>query len=290
MTAVATAGRRFGGLGAATVGRRRVNGLAVYAISYLAFIYVPVLFLPLFSFNDSIYIAFPLKGFTFEWYYEMVNSRGLVRALENSLKVAAIVSVLSTILGTLAAKAVTRYRMPGKAPVVGFILIPLVIPGIIVGIALLVIANQVGVPLSLYTIGAAHMLECTAFSMVVMISRLEGFDKNLEEASLDLGENAWWTFRRVTLPLAIPGLIASLLLTFTISFDEFILAFFLAGNEATLPIYIWSQLRFPSKLPSVLALGACILVASFILVTFAEWVRRRGSKGTQVKAVSEVAR
>lgn len=290
MTAVATAERRFGGLGATTAGRRRVNGLVIYAISYLAFIYVPVLFLPLFSFNDSIYIAFPLKGFTFEWYHQMVNSRGLVAALQNSLKVAAIVSVLSTILGTLAAKAVTRYRMPGKAPAVGFILIPLVIPGIIIGIALLVIANQVGVPLSLYTIGAGHMLECTAFSMVVMISRLEGFDKNLEEASLDLGENAWSTFRRVTFPLAIPGLIASLLLTFTISFDEFILAFFLAGNEATLPIYIWSQLRFPTKLPSVLALGACILAVSFIVVTFAEWVRRRGVKGIQVKAVSEVPR
>jgi len=140
------------------------------------------------------------------------------------------------------------------------------------------------------TIGIGHMLECTAFSMVVMISRLEGFDKNLEEASLDLGENAWSTFRRVTFPLAIPGLIASLLLTFTISFDEFILAFFLAGNEATLPIYIWSQLRFPTKLPSVLALGACILGVSFIVVTFAEWVRRRGVKGIQVRAVSEVPR
>jgi spermidine/putrescine transport system permease protein len=121
--------------------------------------------------------------------------------------------------------------------------------------------------------------------MLVMISRLEGFDKNLEEASLDLGEGAWMTFWRVTFPLAIPGIIASLLLSFTISFDEFILAFFLAGTDVTLPVYIWSQLRFPAKLPSVLALGACILVASFVVVSFAEWFRRRG---TQLKTASGV--
>ena len=263
-------------MNASVTGAGRFGGLGVYAVVYLVFIYVPVLFLPLFSFNDSIYIAFPLKGFTFEWYQKMVDSPGLIVALQNSLKVGVVVAVLSTILGTLAAKAVTRYRMPGRGPLVGFIMLPLVIPGIIMGIALLVLSKRAGVPLSLFTIGTGHLLVCVPFSMLVMISRLEGFDKNLEEASLDLGENAWTTFWRVTFPLAIPGLIASLLLTFTISFDEFILAFFLAGTDVTLPVYIWSQLRFPRKLPSVLALGACILAASFVVVTFAEWFRRRG--------------
>jgi spermidine/putrescine transport system permease protein len=142
-----------------------------------------------------------------------------------------------------------------------------------------------GFSLSLYTIGLGHMLVSVPFSMLVMISRLEGFEKAMEEASQDLGENAWITFWRVTFPLSVPGLIASLLLCFTISFDEFILAFFLAGTDVTLPVYIWSQLRFPSKLPSVLALGACILVASFVLVSFAEWFRRRG---VQVKTTSGV--
>lgn len=263
----------------------RFGALGIYTITYLAFIYIPVLFLPLFSFNDSIYIAFPLKGFTLDWYTQMINSSALVVALGNSLKVGAVVAVLSTVLGTLAAKAVTRYRMPGRGPIVGFIMIPLVIPLIILGIALLVVVNMIGVSLSLFTIGIAHMLICVPFSMLVMISRLEGFDKSMEEAALDLGENPWWTFWRVTFPLALPGLIASLLLAFTISFDEFILAFFLAGTEVTMPIYIWSQLRFPAKLPSVLALGACILVISFVLVTFAEWFRRRG---VQIKTTSGV--
>jgi spermidine/putrescine transport system permease protein len=259
-------------------GTRRgwLDGFAVYAVVYLTFIYLPVLFLPLFSFNDSIYVAFPLKGFTFEWYEKMVSNPGLIDALMNSVKVGAVVAVLSTMFGTLAAKAVTRYRMPGRGPTIGFIMIPLVIPEIILGIALLVLANMGGIPLTLFTIGFSHMLLCVPFSMLVMISRLEGFDKSLEEAALDLGENAWGTFWRVTFPLALPGIVASLLLTFTISFDEFILAFFLAGTDVTLPLFIWSQLRFPPRLPSVLALGATILVASFVVVAFAEWFRRRG--------------
>lgn len=254
----------------------RYGALGVYAVLYLAFVYIPVMFLPLFSFNDSIYIAFPLQGFTLEWYEQMANSDGLIDALYNSIKLGCVVAVLATILGTFAAKAVTRYKMPGRGPVITFIMLPLVIPGIILGIALLVIANMSGVALSLFTIGLGHLMVSTPFAMLVMVSRLEGFDKNLEEASKDLGDSPWATFRRVTFPLALPGIIASLLLSFTISFDEFILAFFLSGNEATLPVYIWGQMRFPTRLPTVLALGACILMVSFVVVTFAEWYRRRG--------------
>lgn len=260
----------------ASVKGPRYGALGVYAVLYLAFVYIPVMFLPLFSFNDSIFIAFPLQGFTLEWYEQMANSDGLIDALYNSIKLGCVVAVLATILGTFAAKAVTRYKMPGRGPVITFIMLPLVIPGIILGIALLVIANMSGVGLSLYTIGLGHLMVSTPFAMLVMVSRLEGFDKNLEEASKDLGDSPWATFWRVTFPLALPGIIASLLLSFTISFDEFILAFFLSGNETTLPVYIWSQMRFPTKLPTVLALGACILMVSFVVVTFAEWYRRRG--------------
>ena len=257
---------------------RATGGLATYSVLYLVFLYVPVLFLPLFSLNDSIYIAFPLKGFTTKWYVQMIETENLLIALGNSVKVAAVVSVISTILGTMAARAFTRYRFAGRRPMLGLLVLPLVVPGIILGIALLIMMNYVGIPLSLFTIGAAHMLIATPFATFIMISRLDGFDANLEEASRDLGESGWTTFWRVTFPLALPGIVASLLLTFTESFDEFILAFFLSGNEATLPLYIWSQLRFPRNLPVVLALGACILMASFIVITFAEWVRRQGVK------------
>lgn len=257
---------------------RLPDGLLGYSILYLVFLYVPVLFLPLFSFNDSIYISFPLSGFTTRWYEKMIETGVLLTALGNSVKVAVFVSIISTVLGTLAARAFTRYRFVGRKPMLGLLVLPLVVPGIILGIALLIMMNWAGIELSLFTIGAAHVLIATPFATFVMISRLEGFDANLEEASRDLGESGWTTFWRVTFPLAYPGIVASLLLTFTESFDEFILAFFLAGNEATLPLYIWSQLRFPKTLPVVLALGACILLFSFIVITFAEWVRRRGVK------------
>jgi spermidine/putrescine transport system permease protein len=255
----------------------RFDALGGYAIFFVVLLYGPVLLLPMFSFNESIYIAFPLKAFTTRWYAEMVHNPSLMAALRNSLKVGVSVAFISTALGLLAAKAVTRYRLPAQGPIVGMIMIPLVVPSIILGVALLVILRKVfDVPLSLWTIGAGHVLICTPFAMLVLISRLEGFDKSLEEASLDLGESAWSTFWRVTFPLALPGIVSSLLLTFTESLDEFVIAFFLAGNESTLPLFIWSQLRFPNKLPGVLALGSCILVLSFIVVVLAEMVRRRG--------------
>jgi spermidine/putrescine transport system permease protein len=254
------------------------DGLLIYAILYLVFIYLPVLFLPLFSFNNSTYITFPLKDFTLKWYAKMINSPGLLEALFNSIKVGLFVAIFSTILGLLAAKSVTRYRFKGRGPLVSFIMIPLVIPEIILAISLLILISQANIPLSLWTIGFSHLLLCIPFSMLILISRMEGFDKSLEEAALDLGENPWMTFWRVTFPIVLPGIVASLLLTFTISFDEFVLAFFLSSTDATLPIYIWSSLRFPTKIPAILALGASIFVISFFVVTFAEWVRRRGVK------------
>ncbi len=262
--------------------RLKVDALFAYAILFVLFLYGPVLLMPLFSFNDSIYIAFPLKDFTFKWYEQMAASSGLMDSLRNSLKVGVSVAVISTVLGLLAAKAITRYRLPGQGPVVGMIMLPLVVPSIILGLALLVIVRKVfDLPLSLYTVAAGHILLCTPFSMLVLISRLEGFDKSLEEASLDLGENGWTTFWRVTFPLALPGVVSSLLLSFTESFDEFVFAFFLSGNETTLPVYIFSQLRFPNRLPGVLALGSCILVLSFAVVVLSELIRRRGVQSSK---------
>ena len=260
-----------------SLSRHRFGVLGIYTVIYLGFIYLPVLLLPLFSFNDALYVAFPIKSFTLDWYKEMMGHENMLRALRNSFKVGITAAVLSTVLGMLAAKAFTRYKLPGQSGLIGFLSIPLVIPLIILGIALLVVLSRLGIQLSLVTITLGHVVYCLPFAMFILMSRLEGFDKSVEEAAMDLGEGAWMTFWRVTFPIALPGIIASLLLTFTISFDEFLLAFFLAGDELTLPIYIWSQLRFPKKLPSVLALGSMILIASFILVTIAELIRRSGN-------------
>lgn len=258
------------------------GGLVVFAFAYLLFLYVPVLFLPVFSFNDSIFIAFPLKGFTTKWYEQAFADDDMLNALIASLQVGAIVAILSTILGLFGAKAVTRYRMPGQAAVTGLIMLPLFIPEIILGISLLILINGLDIPLSLFTVGIGHVMLCTPFAMAVLTSRLDGFDRSLEEASMDLGESPWMTFWRVTFPLVAPGIVSSLLLTFIVSFDEFLLSFFLAGAQPTLPVYIWSQLRFPNKLPGVLALGALILISSCVLVVIAEWVRQLGTSERKV--------
>jgi len=255
--------------------------LQVYAVIFLIFLYVPVLFLPLFSFNDSIYVRFPIEGFTVKWYGELMNRQPVWDALMNSIKVGMATAAFSTTLGIFAAKAITRYRIPGKAPLVGFIMLPLVVPGIIFGVALLVLMSQMGVPLSLYTVTVGHVIICLPFSIATLLPRFEGFDASIEEASADLGENGWWTFWRVTFPMVFPGILASLLLTFTVSFDEFIMAFFLTGTDPTLPMYIWSQLRFPQEFPSVLALSSIIIIVSFVIVFAGQWINRDATFGAE---------
>ena len=252
------------------------KAIIFYAALFLLFLYIPVLLLPLFSFSESQYMQFPITNWTLERYATMWEKKKLQDALFASIKVGVFASVASTIIGTLAARAVTKYKFPLKTSVLGFIMLPMVFPEIIMGVGLLIFATTVGMNLSLITVTIGHVLICLPFAVVVIISRLEGFDRGLEEASLDLGENAWNTFRRITFPIIWSGILASLLLTFTISFDEFLIAFFLSGDEPTLPIYIYGQLRHVKNIPYMLSLGSVILVVSFITITLSEWIRRRG--------------
>jgi spermidine/putrescine transport system permease protein len=260
----------------------RARALTAYAVAYLIFLYGPVLLLPVFSLNDSIYIAFPLKAFTFNWYRQMAENQELLDALQASLQVGASVAVISTALGMLAAKALAHGRVPGRALVVGFIMLPLIIPSLVMAVALLVVMRQIfDLELSLVTVAAGHVMLCVPYATLVMISRFEGFDRNLEEASRDLGDSAWQSFWRITVPLAWPGILSSLLLCFSASFDEYLFAAFLSGDRATLPLFIFSQLRFAQKLPGVLALGSCILAGSVVLVVVAAWLRRLGLQGSR---------
>ena len=253
------------------------RGLLIYAVVYVAFLYAPVVLLPLFSFNDSIFIRFPLSGFTTRWYREMAADQAMQAALWNTLKVGSVAALGSTILGLLTAKALSQGHLPGRSFLLGFTSLPLFVPEIVLGIALLLLVTTVGIPLSLISVAIGHLLICLPFAVAVLLARFEGFDSSLEEASRDLGEDGWMTFWRVTFPLMLPGIVSSLLLTFIVSFDDFMIAFFLSGTEATLPVYIWGELRFPARLPRVLALGATILIASALLIVLAEWLRRAGT-------------
>ena len=254
--------------------------LAFYVTVYVAILYFPVLLLPVFSFNNSATPKLPLSGFTFKWYESLSTNATMHAAAWNSLVVGASAAVLSTILGICAARAITRYSFRGKGAATGLIMAPLVLPEIIIAISLLVVLLGLGLELSLLTVIVGHLLICVPYSVTVLVSGFEGFDPNMEAASRDLGETAWGTLRRITLPMLMPSIISSLLVTFTISLDEFILAFFLSGTEPTLPVYIWGQLRFAAKLPNVLALGSILIAASLVMLTAAEIIRRRAERKT----------
>lgn len=253
-----------------------MKSLRVYAALYLLFLYAPILLLPLFAFNDGTIIAFPLQGFTLQWFAALLDTPALHEATLNSVIIATSVAIFSTVLGLFAARAATRYGFPGKAGIVGFIMLPLVLPEVIVAISLLLVLMQLGLTTGTWSIIAGHTLICTPFAIAILQGSFANLDRSLEEAAVDLGETPWSTFRLVTLPLVMPGIIASLLICFTISLDEFIIAFFLSGNEPTLPVYLWGQLRFPARLPVVMALGTILVALSVVLLIIAEAARRRG--------------
>lgn len=251
--------------------------LHAYAIFFVVFLYGPVLLMPLFSVNDSNFATFPMQGFTLRHYGGMAANTSMMASLRNSLTVGIGVSIVATVLALPAALALTRHRVPGAPAILSFMMLPLIVPSIVLGVALLVIILRIlGIQLSLWTVAAGHLMVCIPFAMTVLMARLEGFDPSLEEASGDLGAPGFSTFLRVTLPLAAPGVISSLLMCFIISFDEFVISFFLTGTDNTLPVFLFSQLRFPNRLPGTLALGSLILVGSALVVLFAEYVRRRG--------------
>ncbi len=247
-----------------------------YALLYLLFLYAPILLLPVFAFNAGTIIAFPLQGFTTDWFAQMFGNVALRTALTNSLIIAGSSAVLATILGVFAARASTRFHFPAKGAAMSLIMLPMVLPEIILAMSLLVVLLGVGFDLSLMTVIAGHVLICMPFTIAILTTAFNSLDRSLEEAAYDLGEGKFSTFRLIILPLVLPGIISSLLMSFTISLDEFILAFFLAGKEPTLPTYIFSQLRFPKNIPVIMALGTVLVLLSIILLTIAEYYRRRG--------------
>ncbi|MDG4648348.1 ABC transporter permease [Roseibacterium sp. SDUM158017] len=261
----------------------KARPLVLFTLLYLVVLYAPILLLPIFAFNDGTIIAFPLQGFTTQWFGLLLETPALHQATRNSLVIAVSVAILATCLGLFAARAATRYRFPAKTGIMGFIMLPLVLPEVIVAISLLVVLMQLGLESGLWSIVLGHTLLCMPFAIAILQGSFANMDQSLEEASIDLGETPWSTFRLVTLPLVAPGIVASLLICFTISLDEFIIAFFLSGNAPTLPVYLWGQLRFPARLPMIMALGTILVILSIALLVIAETFRRRGLRRAGVK-------
>ena len=261
----------------------KIPVLRIYTVVYLLFLYCPIVILPIFAFNNSTAVAFPLQGFTTEWFGNVFHDAVLGQALKNSLLVAASTAVLATFLGTLAARANTRYQFKAAGPLMGLIMLPMVLPEIIMAMALLVVLLSIGIPLSLFTIILGHVLVCTPFAVAILTSAFQSLDKSLEEAAYDLGVGPFSTFRLIILPLVMPGIISSMLICFTISLDEFIVANFLGSGEPLLSTFIYGHLRFPKNVPNIMALGTILVGVSVTLLALAEFFRRRGLARTGAK-------
>ena len=261
-------------------------GLKAYLGLYLLFLYLPLLLIPLFSFNDSVQAAFPLKGFTLDWYKALAGNERLGVATLNSLMVALAASLIATGAGTTIAYAATRRR--GRfAPLFSALArLPILVPGVILGIGTLILVNLIGLGPSLTAVTLGHVAFTLPITVTLIGTRLALVPKTLEEAALDLGAHEWMVLRRIVLPIAAPAILSAFMLAFVTSFDEFIVAFFLTGTDATLPVYIWSQLRFPKELPSVMALGSLVLTASVVLVLVADRIGRLGLRSAAAPTVA----
>ncbi len=253
-------------------------GTLYYALLAL-FMYLPIVMLVVFAFNDSPLMVFPLKGFTLRWFGALAQATEMLKAARNSLLLGLASSLVATLLGTMAAIATMRYRFALKGLFLAVASMPLVIPYVVLGVALLILFSTAGVPLSLFTVGVGHVIISVPYVMLIVSARLAGFPASLEEAAQDLGASYWLTLGRVVLPIAAPAITSAFLTSFTTSFDEFAVSFFLTGTDVTLPVYVYSQLRFPNRLPIVVTLSAIVMVCSVALLLVAERLRSSGEPG-----------
>jgi spermidine/putrescine transport system permease protein len=272
-----------------SVPRRRVRPLAfvrrhvLTAYAFLAFAYLllPVVIVVLFSFNSP-------KGrfnvvwnhFTFDNWVNWDAVSGIRSSIELSLEIAAIASIAATALGTLIALSLVRYGFRGRGTTNLLIFLPMSSPEIVLGASLLTLFLSVNAELGFWTITIAHIMFCISYVVVTVKARLIGFDRHLEEAAMDLGANEWTTFRKVTLPLLMPAIVAALLLCFALSIDDFVITNFNSGSTVTFPLFVWGAARVATP-PQINVIGTAIfaVAVSVMLVNVAVQMRRT-RKGT----------
>ena len=242
------------------------------------FLYFPIVSLVAFSFNDS-KRNITWQGFTLRYYEKAYENTQLHEAFLNSMIVSSTSTLVSTVLGAMLGLALYRFRFPAQGPYEGMVHLPIVIPEICMGVAMVAFFATVDVPLGLFTITVSHIAFSIPFVAVVIRARMAGFDRSLEEASYDLGASQWQTFWNVTFPYMQPGIVAGGLLAFTLSLDDFVITFFTSGpGSTTFPIKIYSMVRF-SVTPEVNAASTVLIVVTLALTVTALVIQSRAGKG-----------
>ncbi len=255
---------------------RRPGVLGFLSWGIVGYLYLPVVVVVAFSFQASGRLALPLEGPSLRWFYFVLSEPAFQAALSASLKVGLAASVAAMIVGTLTGLAFTRYTLRLQKPLDLLSLAPIALPGLFIGLSLLVYFGRLSLPPSLFTVFLAHLLYVLPYVLIVMRNRLELFDVAIEEAARDLGATGWQTFWKVTFPLTWPAILASGILAFALSFDEFLITLFVIGSDSTLPIMMWSRMRRRID-PSINAVASVILtvfLSSIALAAGLLWARR----------------
>ena len=255
--------------------RRSSAVLGAYYLSLILLLYLPIALLFLFSVNSSASLSFPINQLTLDWYRQLFDADAVLRSARNSLVVALGSSLAATVLGTMVSILLLRYKFRGQSVLLGLAVLPLIVPYVVLGVALLILFSALQIDRSLWTIGIAHTVVALPYTLLIIASRMAGFDPAIEEAAMDLGADYPTTLRRVVLPLIFPAMVSAWLTAFTVSFDEFALALFLAGTQPTFPVYLFSQLRFANRLPVMIALAVLLMIGTLTLVFVAERFRQR---------------
>lgn len=245
--------------------------LALWTGLVYAFLYLPIAVLVLMSLNNSSILALPFKGVTWRWYEMTLGDRAIQLALLNSLKVAGVATVLATVFGLLAAFAVYRYQFFGKQTFRISLNLPILLPGVVTGVAMLAYFSDLGLDLSLGTVILGHAVFGLPVAFGPIFTRLSQFPRNLEEAAYDLGAKPAQVFTGVIFPYIRSAVIAGALLAFTLSFDEVVVTIFLTGRQNTLPMEIWARLR-TNITPEIAAVATLVLIASTAIVLLSQWV------------------
>jgi len=255
------------------IGNRRLLWTLSWAV--LLFLYLPIVVMMVFSLNDSEFTGLPFKGLTLHWYAEVFDDSQILRAIGNSIVVAIGSVALSVLFGLPAAVALDRYDFPGKALFRRLVMLPIVLPGVITGVSLLLFYIRLGLNLSLATIilGQGTALLCVTLTEV--FARLQQVGRSREEAALDLGATPFEVFRHVTLPAIRSALAGAMLIAFSISFDEIAVTYLLTGRENTLPMTLWSMLR-RSVTPEVNAICTLVIAGSVALIVVGMKLTRQG--------------
>jgi spermidine/putrescine transport system permease protein len=236
----------------------RHHVLTLYSILFFAYLLLPIAIVVLFSFNHPTgKFNYVWQGFTWDNWKYWDGVPGIRSAITLSLEIALVASVAATALGTLIALALVRYGFRGRAATNILIFLPLSTPEIVLGASLLTLFLNLNVVFGFWTILIAHVMFCISFAVVTVKARLVGFDRHMEEAAMDLGANEWTTFQKVTLPLIAPAILASLLLCFAISIDDFVVTYFNSGSDVTFPLFVWGAARIGAP-PQVNVIGTAI--------------------------------